>query len=307
MVRCPATCCRCLLSDGEWLNREADSLQTADKQSRGLAVEVVRRRPQYCKLVTGGVILAEPMRIRVGLAGWSNPPAVKSGRNPDQTHLSFYAAHFSCVEINSSFYRPHHGATYARWRDETPAAFRFSVKMPRSVTHESHLKRCATEVAGFYDAIAALQPKLAAVLVQLPPGLEFNKRTVRAFFNSVPRPRGVKLVCEPRHPSWFTSTAENTLQDARVSRVGADPARGPGAGVAAGARRFAYFRWHGSPRMYYSKYSAAQLADFAATIRKAKALETWCVFDNTAQYAAWDDALQFKAALVKGGYSAGCV
>jgi uncharacterized protein YecE (DUF72 family) len=201
------------------------------------------------------------------------------------------------VEINSSFYRPHQSITYRRWRDETAAPFRFSVKMPRSITHESHLKRCATEVARFYEDIAALQPKLAAVLVQLPPSLEFSRRTVRTFFNSVPRLRGTKLVCEPRHPSWFTSAVEDTLRDAGVSRVAADPARCPGAEVPGGVRRFAYFRWHGAPRLYYSKYSQAQLATFVAMVRKAKAIETWCVFDNTARHAAWDDALELMAAL----------
>ena len=244
--------------------------------------------------------MAERMRIRVGLAGWSNPPAKRFERDPEQTHLSYYATHFSCVEINSSFYRPHQSATYARWRDETPAPFRFSVKMPRSVTHESHLKRCAAEVSRFYKDIAALQPKLAAVLVQLPPSLEFNGRTVRTFFNSVPRLRGVKVVCEPRHPSWFTSAAERALRDAGVSRVAADPVRCPGAEAPGGVRRFAYFRWHGSPRLYYSKYSEAQLATFAATVRKTKAAEIWCVFDNTARHEAWDDALKFMAALRPG-------
>jgi uncharacterized protein YecE (DUF72 family) len=233
----------------------------------------------------------------VGLAGWSNPPAKRLERDPDQTHLSYYAAHFSCVEINSSFYRAHQSVTYARWRDETPVPFRFSVKMPRSVTHESHLKRCATEVARFYEDISALQPKLAAVLVQLPPSLEFNGRTVRAFFNSVPRLRGTKVVCEPRHPSWFTSAPERALQDAGVSRVAADPARCPGAEVPGAARRFAYFRWHGAPHLYYSKYSEARLTAFAATVRTTKASEIWCVFDNTARHAAWDDALKFAAAL----------
>jgi uncharacterized protein YecE (DUF72 family) len=241
--------------------------------------------------------MAERMRIRVGLAGWSNPPAQRFERASEQTHLSYYAAHFSCVEINSSFYRPHQSATYARWRDETPAPFRFSVKMPRSVTHDSHLKRCAAEVARFYEDIAALQPKLAAVLVQLPPSLEFNGRTVRTFFNSVPRLRGTRVVCEPRHPSWFTGPAESALREAGVSRVAADPVRCPGAEVPGGVRRFAYFRWHGAPRLYYSKYSEAQLAVFAATLRKTKAAEAWCVFDNTARHAAWDDALKFMAAL----------
>ena len=242
------------------------------------------------------------MQIRVGMAGWSNPPAKRFERTPDQTHLSYYAAHFSCVEINSSFYRAHQRDTYARWRDETPAAFRFSVKMPRSVTHESHLKRSAVEVARFYEDIAALQPKLAAVLVQLPPSLEFSGRTVRTFFNSLPRLRGTKVVCEPRHPSWFTSAAERALRETGVSRVAADPARCPGAEVPGGARRFAYFRWHGAPHLYYSKYSEVRLAAFAATVRATKASEIWCVFDNTARHAAWDDALKFMATLRSGSH-----
>ena len=241
--------------------------------------------------------MTELTRIRVGLAGWSNPPAKRFERNPGQSHLSYYAAHFPCVEINSSFYRPHQSATYARWRDETPAQFRFSVKMPRSITHESHLKRCANEVLRFYEEIGELRSKLAAVLVQLPPSLEFNGRTVGIFFNTVPRLRGTKIVCEPRHPSWFSSAAENALREAGVSRVAADPARSPGAEAPGGLRRFAYFRWHGAPRLYYSKYSEEQLAIFAAAVTKNKAIDTWCVFDNTARHAAWDDALKFTLAL----------
>jgi uncharacterized protein YecE (DUF72 family) len=235
--------------------------------------------------------------IRVGMAGWSNPPSMAAERDSEQTHLSYYATQFSCVEINSSFYRPHQAATYLRWRDATPAEFRFSVKVPRSITHESHLKRCSAEVLRFYQEIACLQPKLSAVLVQLPPSLEFNARSVRAFFESMPNLRRVKVVCEPRHASWFTAAAEKTLRDAGVSRAGADPARCAGAEVPGGARRFAYFRWHGSPRTYYSKYSQEQLSIFAAAAIKARAAETWCVFDNTARHAAWDDALQFMAAL----------
>jgi uncharacterized protein YecE (DUF72 family) len=204
------------------------------------------------------------------------------------------------VEINSSFYRPHRRLTYARWRDATPANFRFSVKMPRSITHESHLKRCARELEGFYQDIGALQPKLAAVLIQLPPSLEFERRTVRAFFKSVPQLRGARLVCEPRHPSWFTTAADGVLRDAGVSRVAADPVRAPGAEAPGGARRFAYFRWHGSPRMYYSPYSQARLHAFAAMIRAVAARPTWCIFDNTARHAAWDDALRFAALLGRG-------
>jgi uncharacterized protein YecE (DUF72 family) len=90
------------------------------------------------------------------------------------------------VPHGSSFHRPHRGATYARWRDDTPAPFRFSVKMPRSITREARLRRTAAEVSRFYEEICHLQPKLGAVLVQLPPSLEFSAAAVRSFFKAVP-------------------------------------------------------------------------------------------------------------------------
>jgi uncharacterized protein YecE (DUF72 family) len=234
-------------------------------------------------------------RIRVGIAGWNNPPAMRAARPADQSHLAYYAAHFSCVEVNSSFYRPHRGATYARWRDETPAQFRFSVKMPRSITHEGHLRGCADEVSRFYREISHLQPKLAAVLVQLPPSLEYSAATARSFFKAVPRIRGTALTCEPRHVSWFSTRADEALGRLDVSRVAADPARCAGADVPGGTTKFAYFRWHGAPRMYYSKYSNEQLAALAAKVKLSRAKEVWCIFDNTARYAAWDDAIRFMS------------
>jgi len=229
----------------------------------------------------------------VGVTGWSNPPSKRAGRPPDQSHLAHYADYFSCVEINSSFYRPHRAATYARWRDETPATFRFSVKLPRSITHESGLRRTAAAVARFYEEISFLHPKLAAVLVQLPPSLEFSAAIVRSFFKSMPARPGTVVVCEPRHASWFSVAANEVLRRAGVSRVAADPAVCSGAEAPRVARHFAYFRWHGSPKKYYSKYSDAQLSALAMEVEKAVARDSWCIFDNTARYAAWDDALRF--------------
>jgi uncharacterized protein YecE (DUF72 family) len=232
----------------------------------------------------------------VGTAGWGNPPAKRPERNSAQSHLQFYSSHFDCVEINSSFYRRHRQSTYARWRDETPERFSFSIKMPRSITHESRLTRCAAEVSDFYEDATALQPKLAVILVQLPPAMEFDALTVRAFFASVPRIVGVALTCEPRHPSWFTSDADNELRDAHVSRVAADPVRCPGADVPGGSTQLAYYRWHGAPHMYYSKYSGARLAAFANSLANADAVESWCIFDNTARHEAWGDAQNLIAA-----------
>lgn len=236
--------------------------------------------------------------LRVGIAGWSNPPSHKAHRSSAQSHLRYYAEHFSCVEINSSFYREHRKSTYKAWREATPPSFEFAVKMPRSVTHECALRHADKEIAGFFEGIAALQPKLRVVLVQLPPSLEFSAALTLGFFRSVPRLHGMRLVCEPRHGSWFTGTADALLARLRVSRVAADPSAIEGADKPGGSRDFAYFRWHGSPRKYYSSYSRAQLNQFAAGVTAAHAADSWCIFDNTAAYAAWDNALAFKTPVV---------
>ena len=235
--------------------------------------------------------------VRIGIAGWGNPPAQREHRKAGESHLAYYASHFSCVEINSTFYKSHQAGTFQRWRDETPPHFRFSAKMPRSITHEAHLRRAASEVSRFYEEISNLRPKLKAVLVQLPPTLEFNARVTRTFFEAVPRMRGVAISCEPRHVSWFSPAADAALKELHVARVAADPPRCLQGGDTGGMRRFAYFRWHGSPQLYYSKYSDAQLEAFAAQVSRSRAREVWCIFDNTARYAAWDDALCFRRLL----------
>ena len=57
-----------------------------------------------------------------------------------------------------------------------------------------------------------------------------------------------------------------------------------------------YYRWHGSPRMYYSAYSEAQLAALAQQMR-AHAGEVWVVFDNTASGAGVENALALRELL----------
>ena len=237
--------------------------------------------------------------MRVGLAGWSNPPTVKSLRGPDRSHLEFYAEHFSCVELNSSFYRTHRQTTYASWRLATPRSFRFAVKMPRSITHECGLRGTSRELKAFFASIEPLQGKLGAVLIQLPPSLEFQARLARVFFEKLPRMTAALLACEPRHGSWFSQAADELMERFQVARVATDPPRGAGSAEPGGSREQAYYRWHGSPRMYYSSYSEAALQAFAAQIQGSGAARSWCIFDNTAAQAAWPDALRFAARVLR--------
>jgi uncharacterized protein YecE (DUF72 family) len=238
-------------------------------------------------------------RIYIGTAAWGNPPAERENRAAGESHLEHYAARFNAVEINSSFYRQHKRDTYERWRASTPADFRFSVKLPRSVTHENGLRHCRAELRDFLQEVAGLGRKLRVLLVQTPGSLAFEARVMGRFFASLAAKSPCRIVCEPRHASWFSPKAEEMLRRHRVGRVAADPAKVPEASEPGGARNLLYYRLHGSPKMYYSAYTAEYLKRLSEKITSADTAsrEAWCVFDNTARYASWDNALQLQRLL----------
>lgn len=223
--------------------------------------------------------------VRVGVAGWSLPPDIAAQAGKTGPGLARYAQLFDCVEINSSFHRPHRPATYARWAAETPSGFRFAVKTPRAITHEAGLRDSGGALQQFLGEIASLGDKLGPVLVQLPPKLGFDAVVAEPFFDELRARHGGAIVCEPRHSSWFGAAADELLWANRVARAAADPARHPLAGQPGGWRGLGYWRWHGSPRMYFSAYDEAALSALASAVNADEAGEVWCVFDNTG--AGW--------------------
>ena len=238
--------------------------------------------------------------MRVGCAGWSLPAQFAACFDPGDSALQRYASRFSLVEINSSFYRPHRPATYARWAASVPEGFRFSVKMPQSVSHLARLRGAAPLLDPFLDAVQQLGDRLGALLLQLPPSLAYDGRTASAFFRALRRRSALPVACEPRHPSWFEDRADTLLRDHDIARVAADPARIAAAGVPGGARHWSYWRWHGQPRMYYSAYPLPDLDRLAAAARQAaRHGEAWIILDNTAQGHALPNALQLQDILAQ--------
>ena len=230
---------------------------------------------------------------RIGTAGWSVPAAHASAFPAGGSHLGRYGAVFRGVEINSSFYRPHRPATYARWAASVPPDFRFAVKVPRSMTHESRLVDCEALIAPFADQVGALGDRLGPLLVQLPPSLPFEVGTATAFLAALRDRFDTAIVCEPRHAGWLTPEANAVLRDYRVARVAADPPPVPGADEPGGWPGLAYWRWHGRPRVYYTAYAPDALARLAARCARwaADAGPAWVIFDNTALGHAAGDAL----------------
>lgn len=235
--------------------------------------------------------------IHVGTAGWSIPAALKVRFPGDGAQLEKYAARLNAVEINSSFYRPHQLKTYRRWAASVPGSFRFSVKLPRSITHERRLRDFSAPLTRFLEEISGLERKLGVILVQLPPSLSFDDGQAEEFFATLRCQAPCAIACELRHASWFSVEAETLLIRHGIARVAADPQRDIRDGVPGGERGLSYYRWHGSPRMYWSAYDAARLASMAGMVRQDSARSIWCIFDNTAAGAALNDALRLMKAL----------
>jgi len=231
------------------------------------------------------------MQVYIGTAGWGIASVYADAFPGPGTHLARYARHLNAVEINSSFYRPHQRKTYERWAASVPDGFRFSVKLPRHITHTLRLQDFREPLTRFLEEAAGLGEKLAVILVQLPPSLGYDARNAEALFRALRDQSRAAVACEPRHAGWFTPAADALLRASRVARVAADPARAVKDGEPGGWPGLRYWRLHGSPKIYYSDYDAAALSSLAARLEPSD----WCIFDNTAAFAALGNALSLKA------------
>jgi len=235
--------------------------------------------------------------IYLGCAGWSLPKERAPAFPEAGSHLERYAARLGAVEINSSFYRPHRPQTYARWAASTPEDFRFSVKVPKAITHEMRLQGCETALDSFLAQCGELGEKLGCLLVQLPPSLGFDEAVVRRFFEALRCRFDKSVVVEPRHETW--RSAQQLLIDYQVGQVGASPSRFELDGQPSGWSGIAYWRLHGVPVVYRSAYTDQYLRELAAQLKRAHDQGTipWCIFDNTASGAAVGDALSMRSYL----------
>ena len=235
----------------------------------------------------------------VGTAGWTIPREAAGAFPAEGASLERYAAVLGGAEINSSFHRSHRLSTWRRWAESVPEDFRFSVKLPKTISHQRRLAGCDEELARFLGEAGELGGKLAILLLQLPPSFAFDAGLAEDFLAGLAGRTDTAIACEPRHASWFEPDADALLARLHVARVAADPARAPAAAAPGGWDGLAYWRLHGSPVMYRSSYDSARLAGWAEAIAAAstRGAEAWCIFDNTASSAAMGNALDLAARL----------
>ncbi len=163
----------------------------------------------------------------IGVAGWQIPKELKE-RFPSAGGpvLTSYSARLPAVEINTTFYRDHRKSTFERWAQETPPNFRFIIKLSKDITHKEKLNVDLRDHAESLNAILNFE-KLAGLLIQLPPSLEFEGEIAEGFFTELRALYSGMIAVEPRNSTWASSEAIGLFDRLCLSKVLADPERCP--------------------------------------------------------------------------------
>ncbi|XZE43014.1 DUF72 domain-containing protein [Pirellulaceae bacterium SH467] len=118
--------------------------------------------------------------------------------------LTWYTHSFPAVEGNSTFYSVPDAATFRRWRDQAAPGFQFSLKFPRSISHDRMLHGCDDLLREWMDRLNLLREadKLGPTFLQLGPSFSFQHfERLQRFIDQLPLEWAWAL--EVRHRDWF--------------------------------------------------------------------------------------------------------
>lgn len=209
--------------------------------------------------------------------------------------LSLYSQTFNAVEINSTFYRKPTSKTLLKWYDETPDSFRFFIKIPKSITHQSRLENSREEIAAFCNHIQShLKDKLSGFLYQLPPSFKNTAENQENIANNIDHT--FLNVIEFRHSSWWQKEVFNLLKHLNIVFSGVSFPGDLPENVIINHPEILYYRLHGKPILYKSEYSKDFMNELAEKIKNS-GKTAYIFFNNTWGTAAINNSLYLKKIL----------
>jgi len=209
--------------------------------------------------------------------------------------------HFDTVEINMTFYRLPKPAIVARWVEETPHGFLFSVKVSRYITHIKRLIDTHEHLPLLLQRIEplVLSPKLGPLLWQLPPTFYRDDGRLAAALDAAREVApSLRHAVEFRHESWFAPEVMALLRARNVALVIGDRPQVHGFQTHELTADFTFVRLHGGARGWNGNYNHEELDEWAERLRDwSRRVEVLAYFNNDWEGYAIENALYLKERL----------
>ncbi len=236
--------------------------------------------------------------LRIGTSGWVYGHWMGRfypEKLPGDELLPFYARQFDTVEINFSYYRLPDRASFERWREQTPAGFRFAVKASRYLTHMKKLKDPEEPLRRLMASAEGLEEKLGPVLFQFPRWWSRNEARLQAFLEALESHPGHRWAFEFRHTSWLVDEVFALLERHDAALV-----LPVGWGIPLALRRpasWTYIRFHGGEPG--PGFADDELRPWAERIRShlAAGADVYAFFNNDVEGHAVRDAQRLREML----------
>jgi uncharacterized protein YecE (DUF72 family) len=206
--------------------------------------------------------------------------------------FEYYAEHYNALELNVTFYRFPRLNTLNTWYERSPGNFSFAVKAPRLITHYKRLNDAQRVLHDFYKAAKdSLKEKLGCVLFQFPSSFVYEEHRLERIVNLLDH--SVSNVVEFRHPSWWQDNVYRAFEERNIVFCGMSHPELPDKVVKTSGK--VYYRLHGVPHLYYSKYDVPKLEQLVNDITSLNGVEqAFIFFNNTAEGAALHNAKQLQ-------------
>ena len=164
--------------------------------------------------------------ICIGIGGWNYEPwrgVFYPNGLAQKKELEYASQRLTSIEINGTYYGSQKPASFARWREETPAGFVFSVKGPRFATNRRILAEAGDSIERFFaSGVMELKEKLGPINWQFLPTKQYDPADFEAFMKLLPASvdgRPVRHVVEVRHESFRVPEFVALLREYGVAAV----------------------------------------------------------------------------------------
>jgi uncharacterized protein YecE (DUF72 family) len=164
--------------------------------------------------------------IRIGVGGWTFEPwrgTFYPNKHPQARELEYASRHLTSIEINGTYYGSQKPASFAKWHDETPDDFVFSLKATRYATNRRVLAEAGDSIERFFKSgVLNLKNKLGPINWQFMETKKFDAADFEKFLKLLPASiegRAIRHALEVRHDSFRTAEFVAMAREHKVAII----------------------------------------------------------------------------------------